>query len=87
MTSLHRLDSSMKVSPSPVWESVPSSIKGPFSQEGSEPDFPVLEPHREVPSPNYMEMSLVSVSEGGTLMSCVTELRSSPIISEILGHP
>lgn len=45
----------------------------------------MLKPHREVLYPNYMEMSPVSVSQGGALMSCVAEPRNSPIISEILG--
>lgn len=87
VTSVHKLDSSMNVSPSPVWELALLCIKEPFSQGGCEPYFPVLKPHREVPYPNYMEMSLVSVSKGGALMSCAAELRHSIIISEILGHP
>lgn len=87
VTSVHKLDPSMKVSPSPVWELALLFIKEPFSQQGCEPYFPVLKPHREVPYPNYMEMSLVSVSKGGALMSYVAELSCSPIIGEILGHP
>lgn len=87
VTSVHKLDSSMRVFPSPVWELALLCIKEPFSQGGCEPYFPVLKLHREVPYPNYMEMSLVSVSKGGVLMSCVAELRHSTIISEILGHP
>lgn len=87
VTSVHKLDPSMKVSPSPVWELALLFIKEPFSQQGCEPYFPVLKPHREVPYPNYMEMSLVSVSKGGALMSCVAEPCCSPIISAILGHP
>ncbi len=87
VTSVHKLDSSMKVSPSPVWELALFCIKEPFSQGGREPYFPALKPHREVPYPNYMEMSLVSVSKGGALMSCAAEPRHSAIISEILGHP
>lgn len=87
VTSVHKLDSLMRVFPSPVWELALSCIKEPFSQGGCEPYFPVLKPHREVPYPNYMEMSLLSVSMGGALTSCVAEPRRSPIISEILRYP
>lgn len=83
VTSVHKLDSSMKVSPSPVWELALFCIKEPFSQGGCEPYFPALKPHREVPYTNYMEMSLVSLSKGGALMSCTAEPRHSPVISEI----
>lgn len=87
VTSVHKLDSSMRVSPSPVWELALFCIKEPFSQRGGETYFPVLKPHREVPYPNYMEMSLVSVSKGGALMSYAAEPRHSPVINEILVHP
>lgn len=87
VTSVHKLDSSMKVSPSPVWELALFCIKEPFSQGGREPYFPALKPHREVPYPNYMEMSLVSVSKGGALMSCAADPKHSAVISEIPGHP
>lgn len=81
VTSVYKLDSSMKVSPSSVWELALSCIKEPFSQVGCEPYFPVLKPHREVPYPNYMEMSLLSVSMGGVLTSWVAEPRRSPVRS------
>lgn len=44
-----------------------------------------LKLQREVTYPNYMEMSLESVSKGGALMSCTAELKHSPKISEIPG--
>jgi len=77
----------MKVCPSPDWELALFWIKEPFSQGGYEPFFPALKPRREVPYPNYMKMSLVSISKGGALMSCAAELRHSPVIREILRHP
>jgi len=87
VTSVHKLGSSMEVSPSAAWELALFCIKEPFSQRGCEPYFPALKSQREVPYPNYMKMSLVSISTGGALMSCTAELRHSPVISEILGHP
>lgn len=51
--------------PAQTWESASLLYKRNHSaSKGSEPNFPALKPHREVPSPNYMEMSLVSLSEG-----------------------
>lgn len=84
VTSVPKLDSLMKVSPSQVWElSLFPAWKNHSAKGGCEPYFPVLKPHREVPYPNYMKMSLVSVSEGVALTSCVAE----PGHTEMLRYP
>lgn len=87
VTSVHKLDSSMKLSQPSLGVGSLLYKRTIQPKGGCEPYFPVLKPHREVPYPNYMEMSLVSVSKGGALMSCTAEPRPSTAISEILGHP